>query len=109
MIAISAKPGDLETLAALAYRAFHDKPFYSWCFGEQNMLATDPLQQRKGIARSLIGSMMEQASALRLPVYFETDSELNLTIYARLGFDVIDSFSPANGPRMWSLQSTWIP
>jgi ribosomal protein S18 acetylase RimI-like enzyme len=46
--------------------------------------------QRKGYASKLLRSMLSKIDKEHLPCYLETIDEINISIYARFGFNIID-------------------
>ena len=60
--------------------------------------------QGRGVGSRLITDMLERASSEARPVYLETQSPENVSLYERLGFDVVsDAPIPGLGLRNWGL------
>ena len=45
--------------------------------------------QRQGHAKTLLTHLLDENDAAGLPVYLETETEINVDIYKRFGFEVI--------------------
>ena len=53
-------------------------------------LGVDPAYQGEGFGSALVRAGSLRADRDRVPTYLETESELNVTFYERLGFEVIE-------------------
>ncbi len=53
------------------------------------LLGVRPERQGKGLCRALFTAMFAAADRHKVPVYLETMVELNVTIYQKLGFDLV--------------------
>lgn len=56
-----------------------------------------PEGRGRGLARALIQRMTDQADALGLPCWLENTNPLNEPLYCGLGFEAVETFSPAPG------------
>jgi ribosomal protein S18 acetylase RimI-like enzyme len=66
------------------------------------VLGVDPARQGQGIGSALLASILNRASAGRLPVYLETTKQTNLAFYERQGFNLLRQEAlPAGGPPVW--------
>lgn len=60
--------------------------------------------QRRGLAKKMLLSKMEEADRDGLPIYFETQSETNVAIYQTFGFQVVEEFSiKGSGITSWTM------
>ena len=53
-------------------------------------IGVDPEHQRGGHGSTLVKAGIERADRDHRPIYLETETELNVDFYKRLGFDVLD-------------------
>ena len=53
------------------------------------VLGVEPLQQRRGVASTLLRATNAIADARRIPIYLETQGWRNVNMYERYGFDVV--------------------
>jgi ribosomal protein S18 acetylase RimI-like enzyme len=53
-------------------------------------IAVDPTQQGKGYARLLLQNMLSRLDKEHMPCYLETQSEKNVAIYRKYGFEVVE-------------------
>lgn len=69
------------------------------------MLGVHPQAQGKGVGKVLMNHMLERASQESRPVYLETQSERNLDLYRRFGFQVTieDSVPGITGLKNWGM------
>ncbi|MGL5839278.1 MAG: GNAT family N-acetyltransferase [Sphingorhabdus sp.] len=78
---------------------FHPKEshIYLACVG------VAPHAQGKGVGRLLIEPGLQRADQLGVPVYLDTSTETNVSLYQRFGFEVIaeDRLTKDGGPPMW--------
>ena len=56
-------------------------------------LGVEPTRQREGIGTALLGPVLERADDERLPVYLETAPAVNVLIYERVGFGVVEELT----------------
>jgi len=99
------------TLGPAAFRRF--VAYTSWLDGQRRALVpdphwfllalgVDPHRQRRGVGRSLMAPMLDDADRRGLPAYLETTDEENIAYYARSGFEVVrDAVPDTAGPRTW--------
>jgi ribosomal protein S18 acetylase RimI-like enzyme len=80
----------LRRLAAVEAhaQALHDRyaPEPHWYLAQ---IGVEPAQQRQGIASRLLHPMLAHLDAQTLPCYLETENEVNVAFYERLGFRVV--------------------
>lgn len=61
-------------------------------------IGTDPGRQGQGSGSALVRAGMRRADRDRLPIYLETETEINVGFYERQGFDVIDEMTVVGLP-----------
>jgi ribosomal protein S18 acetylase RimI-like enzyme len=67
-------------------------------------IAVDPCHQGKGHARSLMNAMLTRLDQERLPCFLETQSERNVSIYERYGFEVVERGTiPGSNIHHWAM------
>ena len=72
--------------------------YYIWVVG------VDPDYQGMGIGKALMKPGLDQADAMRVPIYLETHDEKNVLYYQKLGFDLIRIESaPGFDLKFWSM------
>ncbi|HRX43252.1 MAG TPA: GNAT family N-acetyltransferase [Clostridia bacterium] len=54
------------------------------------ILGVDPVHQGKGMAGRLMDALMEDADKQNLPIYLETATQRNVSMYERRGFNVVE-------------------
>lgn len=60
--------------------------------------------RQKGLAKRMLLAKMGEADRDGLPIYFETQSEINVDIYRKFGFDVVEEFSiEGSGITSWTM------
>ena len=81
-------------------RAAHvERPhLYLWVLG------VDPQVQWRGVGRALSEDVIRRAKAKRVPVYLETATEENGSMYERFGFQHLGEIDLPSGVRMWQLE-----
>lgn len=68
------------------------------------VLGVDPLRQRSGLGRTLLGLGLARADAGWYPSYLETLKEENVPFFERHGFEVkASAWLQDGGPRMWAM------
>ena len=69
------------------------------------MLGVHPQAQGKGVGKILMNHLLERAEQESMPVYLETQSERNLDLYRRFGFNVAieDSVPGLTGLKNWGM------
>ena len=66
------------------------------------ILAVDPASQGRGFGSHLMQPVLERCDSEGLPAYLETDTERNVQLYGRHGFEVTEEFPlPGGGPPIW--------
>ena len=73
-----------------------------------NILATHPDWQQQGLARQVCQNIHDRADESGLACYLETESEINVSIYHRMGYVVrtewnLDQADGTPGPHMWGM------
>ena len=53
-------------------------------------LAVEPARQREGIGTALLGPVLKRADDREMPAYLETATAVNVLIYERVGFAVVE-------------------
>jgi ribosomal protein S18 acetylase RimI-like enzyme len=67
-------------------------------------LATDPTQQGRGLASTLLQHRLEVCDRDGVPAYLESSLEANIVFYERHGFRVVDEIRLAKrGPSVWTM------
>ena len=67
-------------------------------------IAVEPARQGQGIGSALLAAGLARADAARLQVFLTTNSERNVSLYARHGFAVAtEEPLPRGGPPAWAL------
>lgn len=63
-----------------------------------------PPYQGRGYGRALLEPLLQSCDSEGVPAYLETATEINIRIYARYGFTVMDQFNlPFDGPKIWTM------
>jgi len=89
----------LGVLATMEKRHPRDPPHWYLEF-----VGTVPSRRGQGVATAVLAPVLDRADAESVPAYLENSNEANLGLYARLGFEVTDSFPVAKGgPTLWSM------
>ncbi|MGI2335992.1 MAG: GNAT family N-acetyltransferase [Dehalogenimonas sp.] len=84
--------GRLGAKKMQAYNSFADDmhrqlaPYPHWYL---QILGIDPAWQGKGMSRRLVRPLLERFDLENLPCYLETNTEKNVAIYQRFGFEVL--------------------
>ena len=60
--------------------------------------------QGQSIGTRLLRQTLDRCDAERLPAYLEATSERNAELYARLGFEHLDSFTLGGSPPLWPMR-----
>lgn len=68
-----------------------------------NQLAVAPSAQGRGVGTALVRPRLEEASRLGIACYLETFSERAVTLYRRLGFELVAEVTPKELPKTWAL------
>lgn len=90
---------DLQRVEATTLRARPNAPYWFLdCVG------TDPAEMGQGYATQLLETMLRRVAVDQLPAAVETSTERNVTLYQRLGFEVMDRFDLGEGiPPVWAM------
>lgn len=84
-----------------ALDAHHPKDFSFWYL---HFVGVRPDAQGKGWGGAIIRDGLARAASDGLPAYLETATPENVTLYQRLGFDIINEWDiPDGGPHFWSM------
>lgn len=68
------------------------------------VLGVDPLRQRSGVGRTLLGLGLARADSGSYPAYLETLKEENVPFFERHGFEVrAGAWLSSGGPRVWAM------
>jgi ribosomal protein S18 acetylase RimI-like enzyme len=68
-------------------------------------IGVDPPHQRRGVGAALLEPGLDAADAAGIPCALLTNSERNLSFYARHGFEVVlEGRTPEGGPRAWMMR-----
>lgn len=79
----------------------HHASFRHW---HLSPIAVDPCYQGKGHARSLMNAMLTRLDREGLPCFLETQSERNVSIYERYGFEVVEKgIIPCSDVHHWAM------
>jgi ribosomal protein S18 acetylase RimI-like enzyme len=84
----------------LAKKHVHEKHFYLFVLG------VDPPYQRRGLGKEMLRGLHEQADALNLPCYLETDKATNVRLYESVGYRVLTDEEVPGIPRcrLWTMR-----
>jgi GNAT superfamily N-acetyltransferase len=67
-------------------------------------IGTAPERQGHGVGSALLRSMLEQVDERGEPAFLESSKERNVPLYARFGFEVIDTLPSRSGsPPIWRM------
>ena len=67
-----------------------------------NVLGIHPDLQGRGFGSHLMQPVLRRCDEQGLPAYLETDTERNVALYKRHGFEVTERFDlPGGGPPIW--------
>lgn len=68
------------------------------------MIGVDPQHQGQGYGGQLLSGLIEESEQTGLPVYLETETENNVSVYEHFGFKVVDKVTlPQIDLPMWEL------
>jgi GNAT superfamily N-acetyltransferase len=68
------------------------------------ILATDPSVQGRGTGSALLAPVLERCDREGVVAYTETQKQVNVSWYARAGFNVIDEVRLPETPTVWCLR-----
>jgi ribosomal protein S18 acetylase RimI-like enzyme len=86
----------LRFLSIIERKHPHDEHWYL------QLLAVDPDFQGRGFGSHLMGPVLDCCDRDRMPAYLETDTERNVILYRRHGFEVSEEFRlDGDGPTVW--------
>jgi ribosomal protein S18 acetylase RimI-like enzyme len=67
-------------------------------------IGTDPSHQRRGLASTLIDSVLARLDEIGMPAYLEASSESNVRFYISLGFALAQQVTIEHGgPTLWTM------
>lgn len=67
-------------------------------------IGTDPRYQHRGLASTLIDSVLARLDEIAMPAYLEASSEPNVRFYTSLGFVVVSQVTiDRGGPTLWTM------
>jgi GNAT superfamily N-acetyltransferase len=69
-----------------------------------NLLGVRPDAQGRGLSRVVLRPVLDLADRDRVPCYLETQDEANVTVYRRLGFELIGEAELAPGLGNWAMR-----
>lgn len=101
---LSAGPGCALRFARLdAFQQAHHPRRPHWYL---SILAAAPALQGRGIGSALLRALAARADADGRPCYLETDTEANVRLYMRHGFDVVGEhvLPELGGVRFWRME-----
>jgi ribosomal protein S18 acetylase RimI-like enzyme len=68
------------------------------------VLGVHPEQKGRGFGRQLLAPSLEIADRAGVPAYLETTNPVNLGLYQRFGFEVVEEVRPWDGaPPLWTM------
>ncbi len=68
------------------------------------MIGVDPQYQGQGYGGQLLSGLIEESEQTGLPIYLETETENNVSVYEHFGFKVVDKVTlPQIDLPMWEL------
>jgi ribosomal protein S18 acetylase RimI-like enzyme len=89
-------PRLIRYLAVMEARHPHEPHWYL------AVLGVDPSRQGRGFGSHLMQPVLERCDSEGIPAYLETDTERNVQLYRRHGFEVTEEFNlPGGGPPIW--------
>ncbi|WP_206078003.1 GNAT family N-acetyltransferase [Prauserella endophytica] len=100
---LAAIAGDRAAIAAATEAALapHRPTTPSWFLGT---VGVRPDRQGRGLGRAVIEPGLRAAEAEGVPAFLETSLEGNVTLYRKLGFEVVAEIElPHHGPRTWAM------
>jgi GNAT superfamily N-acetyltransferase len=68
------------------------------------ILCVRPEAQGKGLARAVLRAVFDAADKDRVPVYLETIPEVNVTIYKKIGFELLGHRELTGGLSNWEMR-----
>lgn len=68
-----------------------------------NLLGVHPNKQRKGLSALLLKPLIEQSERRKLPISIELTDLMQVDVFRRTGFHVVDSYDLPSGPTIWRL------
>jgi GNAT superfamily N-acetyltransferase len=85
----------------LQVESLHPREPRHWYLG---YLGTRPDDQGKGIGQAMLEEVLTGADTGQVGAYLESSCERNLTLYQRVGFDVVDEIQLlGSGPTVWRM------
>jgi len=66
-------------------------------------IGTDPTKQGKGFGGVIIRHQLANADAMALPAYLESNTETNIPLYERFGFEIAGEINLPGGPTIYPM------
>lgn len=97
LITESLTPHRAEVIGELFERMdeFHPTDDDCWYLA---IIGVDPGHQNKGIGSALMQHMIEKLDATNSLAYLESSSPMNISLYQRYGFEIMDEIQVADSP-----------
>ena len=73
-------------------------------FGYLQVLGVHPRAQGRGLGSSLLRKMTERVDRAGAPAQLETAKELNVKLYRRFGFEIIETIVTDSSPPLWTMR-----
>ena len=67
------------------------------------LVGVDPFRQGQGVGSALLRASLERVDASGLPAHLESSNEVNLPLYQRFGFEIIEEVQDGDSPRIWPM------
>jgi ribosomal protein S18 acetylase RimI-like enzyme len=67
------------------------------------LIGVDPVHQRKGLGSALLRHALEIIDRDRLPAYLESSNPLNIPLYQRHGFELLDTLQVGSSPPVYPM------
>jgi len=68
-----------------------------------SVIGTDILHRGKGVGPALLQPILEICDEQGLPAYLESSNEINISFYARHGFEILQDVIIPGGPTLWPM------
>jgi ribosomal protein S18 acetylase RimI-like enzyme len=67
------------------------------------LIGVDPAHQGKGFGSALLGHALEICDRDHLPAYLESSNPLNIPLYRRHGFELLDTLQVGSSPPVFPM------